>query len=252
MDRRIIVNADDLGASLEVDAAIFELIERGRITSATLLANGPTVENATLRSARFPRASFGIHLNASEFNPLAPTPGLSSILTSTGTFAGNRLRELGVGKSLRAALFVEWSSQVQRLLDLGVRVSHLDSHHHMHTVPGVFPVIKALQARFGIRRVRASMNVYSRTDPPRSRGLLAKKALWNAAMRFLGSTTMTRVFTSLEVFCQAAHEGRLPGGATELMVHPGNPAFAGEWRMLEGDWERSLPFSVRLINYRDL
>ncbi len=35
---KIIVNADDLGASAEVNEAIFGMMGRGRVTSATIMA----------------------------------------------------------------------------------------------------------------------------------------------------------------------------------------------------------------------
>ena len=38
---RVIVNADDLGRSWMVNGAIFDLMSRGYVSSATILANGP-------------------------------------------------------------------------------------------------------------------------------------------------------------------------------------------------------------------
>ena len=37
----IVINADDLGISCEVNGAIFDLIEQGIVTSSTAVANGP-------------------------------------------------------------------------------------------------------------------------------------------------------------------------------------------------------------------
>ena len=42
----IIVNADDLGMSAAVNEATFDLMSRGRISSATLLANAPAAREA--------------------------------------------------------------------------------------------------------------------------------------------------------------------------------------------------------------
>ncbi len=252
MKRKIIVNADDLGAESRTNDAIFVFIQQGRVTSATILANGPAVEDAVKRTRDFPEVSFGVHLNASEYMPVTPSPGLAPILDAEGCFAGNRLREVAIGGQLRRALLVEWSAQIQKLRELGVHVSHIDSHHHMHTVPGVFPVIKSLQHRFGIKKVRASMNLYSRAHAPGSRSLLLKKLLWNAGLRHLVATTTTDGFTSLEMFVQAVLETEVPFKTIELMVHPGNVGFSDETRILAGPWEKSLPFPVEFIGYSDL
>ena len=55
----LIVNADDLGISRKVNQATFDLMEQGRVTSATLLANGPNVEEACERIHEFASCSFG-------------------------------------------------------------------------------------------------------------------------------------------------------------------------------------------------
>lgn len=251
MQTRIIVNADDLGLNAKVNQAIFELISRGRVTSATLLANGAAVEEAARRLREFTQASFGVHLNASELQPLAPTPGLAPILDERGCFAGNRLREIPITRSLRQALFIEWSAQVRRLLDLGVPLSHIDGHHHMHTVPVLFPVLKRVQSEFGLTKVRISMNIYPRTNPP-PKDLLMKKALWNTALRYWGITKTTAGFTSLETFCDVATELPNKHETIELMVHPGNPGFASETAILSKPWEEQLPSPVRFVSYLDI
>jgi predicted glycoside hydrolase/deacetylase ChbG (UPF0249 family) len=72
---RLIINADDLGISPVVNDEIFDHINRGFVSSATILGNGPAVADATHQIARFPQASFGVHLNATEFAPLMAHPG---------------------------------------------------------------------------------------------------------------------------------------------------------------------------------
>jgi len=52
---RIIVNADDLGMSEAVNEAIFQGMQRGVITSATMLANGPALKAAAQSLHLFPK-----------------------------------------------------------------------------------------------------------------------------------------------------------------------------------------------------
>jgi predicted glycoside hydrolase/deacetylase ChbG (UPF0249 family) len=69
---KIIINADDLGWSEHRDRGIFELYERGKLTSATALANGYNIEPALAR-AREIGMHVGLHLNLSE-GPLVSLP----------------------------------------------------------------------------------------------------------------------------------------------------------------------------------
>ena len=59
---KIIINADDLGKSMKVNDAIFKLMDKNLITSSTIMANGDYVEDAIVRSKKYPNFSFGIHL----------------------------------------------------------------------------------------------------------------------------------------------------------------------------------------------
>jgi predicted glycoside hydrolase/deacetylase ChbG (UPF0249 family) len=248
---KVIVNADDLGISLGVNDAIFQLIAMGRVTSATLLANGAALTDAAKRSKSFPQCSFGVHLNASQWQPLTHDPDLRPILDDSGCFAGNRLREVNIPGALRAAVAREWCAQVARIQAAGVQISHLDSHHHMHTVPGVFPVLKQLQRRFGIRRVRQTKNIYP-PDAPASRRLLASKALWNWALRNYFATATTDGFTDLQTFHRAAPRLARHFRVVELMVHPGGEGYETERALLTGEWWRDIPIPIQMISFNEL
>jgi len=248
---KIILNADDLGASREVNDAVFALMATRRIASATLLANGPALADALRHMPEFTHCSFGVHLNLSEFEPVSGEPELRALLDQAG-FAGNRVREVPLGRTLRAAIGEEWSAQITRLKSLGVRVSHIDSHHHVHTVPALFPVLKSVQRRFGIRKVRISMNLYA-PDAQASATRLLAKAAWNFALRRWYATTTTERFTSFDVFCRTPKEDLRGCRSIELMVHPGSEPFADETRLLgSADWLRQLPFAAQCISYDEL
>src|SRR5215510_14305421 len=81
---QVIVNADDLGMSREVNEAIFDLMARGRVTSASLLANAPATEEAIRTIPKFPHCSFGAHLNITEYEPLCRSANLLGLLDGEG------------------------------------------------------------------------------------------------------------------------------------------------------------------------
>jgi len=246
---KLIVNADDLGASRLVNHAAFALIADGRITSATLMANGPAIEEATVFARGCPQCSFGVHLNLTEFFPLSGHQDLGVLLDQNGSFSRTAPRSARLTARTRAAVFIELSAQVQRLLALGIPISHFDSHHHIHTRPGLFGVIKRLQRRFRIRKVRISMNLYTEPQPRLRR---VRKALWNAALRAIYRTTTTAAFTSLKVFVGVADRFSCPPRSVELMVHPGRDTFAAETQLLDAEIWSTFPFRTTLISYNDL
>lgn len=251
---RLIINADDLGISAQANAAIFDLMAAGLVTSATLMANGPALEEAAAASRGFPGCSFGVHLNLSQFPPLRPHPAFAGILDAQGNFS-KKVLTAAVGFSLLRPVLAEWRAQVERIQALGVSVSHLDSHDHVHVrLPALFPILKMIQREYGIRKVRITKNIYSSRSPLRSRGLLCRKKFFNYALRHVYRTVTTSGFTDFQSFLDAAGEARRWHSSVELMVHPGNPAleFREETAALYTAWQERIGFPVQLISYRNL
>jgi chitin disaccharide deacetylase len=252
---RIIINADDFGLNACVNDRIHDLMSRRRITSATLISNAPAVEEAARRVPKGVNCSIGIHLNLTEFQPLTPPKEmgiLGSCLDEKGCFAGEEfLRAAKLTPQLKEEIFTELCFQVEKVLSLGIKISHFDSHHHVHTIPALFPVVKRLQRHFGIRKVRTTWNI----RPPSfkaSRSLLLKKRIWDLALRHYYYTTTTSGFTSFAMFFDLAKTTSLNHDSIELMVHPGHMHFEEETQLLYTDWQKIVPFSTELISYHDL
>jgi predicted glycoside hydrolase/deacetylase ChbG (UPF0249 family) len=253
-DRRLIVNADDLGMSREVNDAIFTLMDARTVTSSTLMANGQATCEAAATVRRFPRCSFGAHLTLTWGRPLSGPAGLDELLGSAGSFT-TRIFDGPISRETKAAVVREWVQQVETLMRLGVPVSHLDSHEHVHTLPWLFRPFKAVQRRFGIRRARLSKNVYCSDLPPASRLLLFKKAVWNSALRHYYRTTTTRWFSDFYSINRAAHEGSLGTGTIEAMIHPGvidDHISTTELAEIERGALDALPFEVQMISYNEI
>ena len=249
---RIIVNGDDLGMSEAANAAIFEGMRSGVITSATMLANGPAIDAAVRELHLFPQCSFGVHLNLTEFEPLCPTSrkDLASILDKNGCFNGNSIREVRIDRAMQRAIFREWCCQIDSLLRLGVSPSHFDAHHHVHTIPQILPVLGVLRKRYKIDCIRISRNMYENFQRP-SRVLLAKKRLFNLALRAIGFRT-TQIFTELRTFVNLCAERPPRQKSVELMTHPGALPRTQEASLLESNWPSRLSYKATLISYDSL
>ena len=252
---RVIINADDLGATEAVNDAILELMARKCVTSATLLANGPAITKVVRELVHFPYCSFGIHLNITEYWPISSEKGLTPILDKTGAFNGVlNTNPKGIGKrfSLLAAIAREWSSQIESLLAQRIKLSHFDSHHHVHTLPVLFPVLKYLQRRFGIRKARISKNIYRPCEQV-SKAKSTKKFIYNNLLRYIDTTTTTSGFTDFLTFFDNAKQNNIQHETVEIMVHPGQiTEDIAEHELLSSPWKESIPYEVELINYNQL
>jgi predicted glycoside hydrolase/deacetylase ChbG (UPF0249 family) len=252
MSIRIVVNADDLGISEEVNEAIFRRLENRTVTSTTILSNGPFTAQALKRVYRFPECSFGVHLNLTEFKPLNASSqvALSEILDEQGHFNGNAIREIKIGVRILRDIYREWCEQIENVIRMGAQPSHLDGHHHVHTIPQMLPVLALLRRRYKINRIRISRNLYSSQFLP-TPGMLARKWLYNRALRSVGFKT-TGIFSDLETFVRL-FSLKPPGKrSVEVMTHPGSEAHVEESRLLDSDWLTALAYQATLISYKSL
>ena len=249
----LIVNADDLGATDAINEHVFALMREGLVTSASLMANAPAFEAAARESGSLPGASFGVHLNATVFQPLRPSPALAPILDEDGSLS-RRLFHARLTPAVRTALLREWSAQVERVLQAGVKVSHLDSHHHVHTLPALLPVLKAVQRRFGIRRARSTISLLRPGEKMTPLRRLRKRVFCFVLDRAY-TTRAPSGLGDFRVFLEHLQAGSLNRQrCLELMVHPGtqNPEYEREIELLRSSWRSRLPPWVRLGSYLDL
>jgi predicted glycoside hydrolase/deacetylase ChbG (UPF0249 family) len=246
----VIVNADDLGMSQEVNEATFALISKGRVSSATIIANGPAIRQVVTHVSRFPWCSFGVHLNVTQFEPLTGGAGARLLVDERGQMS--RANETaGPGPERVRAVYRELCAQIERVASFGVNISHFDSHNHVHTRPAFFLALKEAQRRYKIRRVRLSKNFYS-SEQPCPPGLLLKKRAYNWALKAVYWTRTTDAFTEFLTYYRADVTKKRSAGRIELMVHPGAPYAAEETAILETDWIARMNVPVQLISYAQL
>lgn len=245
--RRLIVNADDLGSGPATDRAIFHCFTRGIVTSASLLANGPSWREA-LREARDLGLPLGIHLNLSEGQSLSgPIPGLTD---AAGEFPGKAAtrRALLRGEVATRDLERELAAQFARLCDAGLVPDHADSHQHVCLFGQAGPAMIGVVQRFGLHHVRLPLPAEHATGDPRD-GLGEELKLYRALAPGFRRLTQAAGLRSPEGLWGMPLLNRLddhrllglldslPTGCWELMAHPGdldprNP-FSGPERIRE-------------------
>lgn len=227
---RVIVHADDFGRSNGTTLGVVQCIDRGAITSMTVLANMPGTGQALGHAVTLQdRISIGVHLNLCEGRPLTSAP---SLIDDNGFFYTKRA-------VLVRALFRRFSvleverelvAQAAVLKDAGIAISHFDGHKHLHLIPGITRVIANVARRFGIERVRCPVRSAYRHLPTRSAcaPILARTCLARLASRQFTAAGLRhpdRLFDLQDLFSSSrSRRSRLSlmraRGLTEIMCHP--------------------------------
>lgn len=237
--RRLIVNADDFGLTAGVNRAIIEGHTRGMITSTTIMANMPAFDEAVRLAAEHPTLGVGLHFNITQGRPVAPAAQVRSLLNGRGEFPGTSTevaKRLLTGGLRRAEVVIELRAQIEKALQAGIRLTHVDSHKHAHALPQVLEAIIDTIPDYGILGVRLQRERWSPA------GLLT--SVWvakqGAVSLLLGQLCRTGTgklhragVRTTDAFFGITHTGfwtkswlaglieRLPAGVSELMCHPG-------------------------------
>jgi len=222
--KRLVVNADDFGFTPDVNRGIIDAHRRGILTATTLMANGSAFDDAVRLARETPTLDIGCHL---------------VLISGSSLFSGKRYPQTVA--QLLAALaqreirpYEELAAQVRRIVDAGIRPTHLDTHKHAHLAPPVLDAVARLGEEFGIRWVRQPFDfplLALRAGVPRLKRMtsdalgLMRHRFHRVLERHGCRTTdhfagfqITGRFRTAELVQLLA---LLPDGNTEFMCHPG-------------------------------
>lgn len=233
---RIITTADDFGYCDDTVTETIACLEAGSLTSATLMANMPATTRAAAYAAANPHHSFGAHLTFVADTveaPVAPVEAVPALVGEDGRFLpSNRVRVMGLRNAIPVdQIAVEIEAQLGRLRDLGVQLTHVDSHGHLHKFRPFREALAIALPRFGITKVRNAQNIYL-------------KAPWRSPTYWLGPTwrkALMRDFTTTPNFFMDTSSDDWPerllahlpdDGDLEVGVHPGTME---DWRVGDRD-----------------
>lgn len=165
---RLVLCADDAGLAGPLSRRIASLLASARLTATSLLACGPAFGEAVeaLRDSGASEAGAHLCLVGGE-TPLSPPAAVASLAPGGRFPAAWPAVAARVAAGLVRASEVEreWEAQVEAVREAGFRVTHLDSHQHLHLLPRLVPIAIALARRFDVPFVRAP-----RADDPAAVG----------------------------------------------------------------------------------
>lgn len=156
--RLIVVNGDDFGFSSGVNRAIIEAHQRGILTSASLMVTGAASSEAVGLARSNPSLAVGLHLVLICGTPALPPSEIPHLVDANGKFSNDPF-QAGVryyfSSRARVELRTEIRAQLQKFLETGLTLSHVDGHLHMHSHPVVFHTLVELADEFNIQVIRA-------------------------------------------------------------------------------------------------
>ncbi len=194
MTKYLIVNADDFGLSLGVNAGIARAHEVGVLTSASLMARCGSVDDAVAYALDHPRLSLGLHVDLGEW------------AFRKGEWAPIYQR---VHVDDEGAVTDEVAAQLALFHELvGRNPTHLDSHQHVHRREPVRSVLRRAAKLLGVPLREYTSGI-------------------GYSGQFYGQTTEGEPLPELiSVHGLLRILATLPDGITELSCHPGSDGVA--------------------------
>jgi chitin disaccharide deacetylase len=222
----IVVNADDFGFTAGVTDGIMKAYKKGIVTHASIMANGLDFDRSIECSKNEVAMKVGVHLVATWGEPVLKNNKKSTLINSRDgrffTFKQLILR-LIFGKIKRNDILNEWEEQIKKVYRAGIKIDHLNSHHHIHMLPIFNGVVYELAKKYDIKRVRVTKEKITNKDRV---GVFIKKSIFIALDFFRGRNGVYD-FHGLALQSSKNYKTDLivilknMGDNSELMVHPG-------------------------------
>jgi hypothetical protein len=158
----------------------------------------------------------GIHFNLTEGMPVTESIKKCKRIVnpSTGEFRNSfpytKSYATILSKREKDAIYEELCGQVMILNNMGIYITHADSHQHIHYNPCILPIVISVCKKFNIKTIRIHKNI--------KKDRLIKRIYRYFYNHFFIQTNGYNVL--VDWFGNALEIESIRGGVTEVMVHP--------------------------------
>ena len=240
--RKLIVTADDFGASIRVNEAIEEAHRRGILTAASLIVGVAASADAVERARRLPSLRVGLHLVIVDGSPVSPIETIPDLVDKEGRFSSRLVRagfHLFFSNRVKGQAEAEVRAQFKAFRATDLPLDHVNSHHHFHLHPSFSLILLKVGKEYGARAVRLPYESpipsrrASRTGALRRMGAWPLLYPWVALLRGRLKRQGVRFNDFLFGMNDSGSMNRdlvlrflthLPHGVTEIYLHPGAAA----------------------------
>ncbi len=152
---RLLIIETDIGMMHSINRAAFEALEKGWVTSATVLVPCPWFPEAARFARAHPEGDYGVHLALNSewvpyrWGPVTPRALVPSLLDAGGYFPP---LETGVVRQAKPdEVERELRAQIEKARAAGINVTHLDSHMGtLFASPQLFAIYQRLGHEYGL------------------------------------------------------------------------------------------------------
>ena len=235
-DKILIVNGDDVGMCHAANLGTIECLEKGLMRTATIMVPCPWFPEIASYAKERTNSDFGIHLcHTSEWRkyrwgPVADRKSVPGLIDPEG-YLWRGVEDVYAHATPDQAL-IEGRAQIQRALDFGVDVTHIDSH--MGTLQLNIDYVKVylqLAVEFDLPARMASQATLARFGQPALRDQFAAKGIVSPDY-FIYDELKDEAKDVKKFWLNIVRN--LKPGVTELYVHASMPH--DELRAISGTW----------------
>ncbi|MCX6362418.1 MAG: hopanoid biosynthesis-associated protein HpnK [Armatimonadetes bacterium] len=249
-ERRLVVSADDFGASPEINHAVALAHRNGILTACGLMVAAPCAREAVQIAQTMPSLDVGLHLTLSDGRPCLPRSELSHFSGADGRFPSSATAvaiRLSLDGRARAQCAAEIEAQFSAFEATRLLRTHWDGHQHIHLHPFAWRTATRHALAAGCRWVRLPNEPWRPTSMQGFALRRTEHVLLRAMARWARTdAARTGLRVADHVFGQV-ESGRmterswlgllaaLPQGVTEVYCHPGSIYELRQRRFASGD-----------------
>ncbi len=151
-ERVAVVHCDDIGMCHAANDGAFEALANGPATSGSIMVPCPWFREAAQRARADSDLDLGVHLTLNSewpgyrWGPVVGASAVPSLVDSQGCLPATLMDT--VGRARPEEVELELRAQVERALEAGIDVTHLDSHMGTVLVPSLVEVYAKLASEF--------------------------------------------------------------------------------------------------------
>jgi predicted glycoside hydrolase/deacetylase ChbG (UPF0249 family) len=264
----LIIHADDLAVAHSEDSASFEALDRGTVTSASIIVPAPWLTEVADYAKVHPDADLGLHLALTSewktfrWGAVESRDKVPSLLDSAGTLWP--LTALVAKNAKPQEAEQELRAQVKQAMALGIHPTHLDSHMgSTFATPELFAAYVKVAHEFHLPFLAVRLN----DERAKLLSLLSDKDI--VVDSVVIANPSVRPDQWKEFYLDAVKN--MKPGLTEIIVHLGHddaelqavmvdhPDYGSAWRQRDVDAVSSLEMKkalednhIVLIKWRDL
>lgn len=232
--KQLIVAADDFGLTKSINEGITRARRDGIVTSVNVIPTGEAFDDAVRMAREMGLKEIGAHLALTETTPVTHASGISTLITSDGVFRKGHTAfsiDYLLGRIDLDEVYVELRSQLDKVDAVGLTITNLSGHEHIHMLPDILDIFVKLAREYDVPAIRYPHG--EGAGRPMGKGKAFKRLVLSCFEKGMEKTMRASGIARPDHFLGFLDSGNLgedelvdmlgslKEGTTELVCHPG-------------------------------